>query len=262
MTFILAIGQFDLSVGATYGFGGIITGYMIAVLQMPWPIAVVAGLLMGACIGWLNGTIITRFDIPPFIVTLGMMYIVRGIINVMTQGKPYTGFPESFKLLGTGTLAGIPYSVYIALIILLLSHYIFRYTTYGRCILAVGGNTETARVCGLNIRRIQVSVYVLAGVLSAFVGIISASRLSTAQASAGDGWEMTVIASAVIGGTSLFGGNATVLGTLIGVAIMEVLTVATTLLKIDAYYQRIIVGVIIILAVGIDTMRRKKVARG
>ena len=133
---------------------------------------------------------------------------------------------------------------------------------YGRQVLAVGGNKETARVSGINVQRIEISTYVVAGFAAALVGLLTASRLATAQSNAGDGWEMTLIASAVIGGTSLFGGNFTAIGTVIGVGIMEVLTVATTLLKVDTYYQKIIVGVIIILAVGIDMAQRKRRERG
>ncbi len=262
MTFVLATGSFDLSVGATYGFGAIFAGFCMVEAHMPWPAAMLLGLLAGALIGLANGLIITVFSIPPLITTLGMQYIVRGVINVMTHGSPYTGFPEGFRVLGGGKIGDIPISVFIALALVILCHFVFKYTVYGRCVLAVGGNKETARVSGVNVKKIEISTYVIAGIAAAFVGLLTASRLGTAQANAGDGWEMTLIASAVIGGTSLFGGSATAIGTVIGVAIMEVLTVATTLLKIDTYYQKIIIGIIIILAVGLDMMQRLKRARG
>ncbi len=262
MSFVLATGAFDLSVGSTYAFGAIIAGTCMVEAGMPWPIAFIIGLAVGGGVGLANGIIITKFSIPPLITTLGMQYVIRGIINVMTHGSAVTGFPEGFKIPGGGKIAGIPISVFIALGIVILCFYVFKYTVYGRQILAVGGNKETARVSGINVQRIEISTYVVAGVAAALAGLLTASRLATAQSNAGDGWEMTLIASAVIGGTSLFGGNFTAIGTVIGVGIMEVLTVATTLLKVDTYYQKIIVGVIIILAVGIDMVQRKRRERG
>lgn len=262
MSFVLATGAFDLSVGSTYAFGAIIAGRCMVEAGMPWPVAFAIGLAVGALVGLANGLIITKLSIPPLITTLGMQYVIRGIINVMTHGSAVTGFPEGFKILGGGKIGEVPISVFIALGIVILCFYIFKYTVYGRQILAVGGNKETARVSGINVQKIEISSYVVAGIAAALVGLLTASRLATAQSNAGDGWEMTLIASAVIGGTSLFGGNFTAIGTVIGVGIMEVLTVATTLLKVDTYYQKIIVGVIIILAVGIDMAQRKRRERG
>lgn len=262
MSFVLATGAFDLSVGSTYAFGAVIAGTCMVKGGISWPIAFIIGLAVGCIVGLINGLIITKLSIPPLITTLGMQYIVRGIINVMTHGSAVTGFPEGFKILGGGKIGDVPISVFIALGIVILCFYVFKYTVYGRQVLAVGGNKETARVSGINVQRIEISTYVVAGFAAALVGLLTASRLATAQSNAGDGWEMTLIASAVIGGTSLFGGNFTAIGTVIGVGIMEVLTVATTLLKVDTYYQKIIVGVIIILAVGIDMAQRKRRERG
>ena len=262
MTFVLATGAFDLSVGATYGFVGIITGLLIVNAGLPIGIAVFAGLLTGAVIGLINGVIICKAHIPPLITTLGVQYIVRGMINVITKGKPVTGFPDSFLTIGQDGIGFVPYTAMIAALIFVIAAFTFKYTTYGRKVLAVGGNRETARVSGINVDAVCISTYMIAGLLAGMVGILTTSRLSSAQTNAGTNWEMTLIASAVIGGTSLAGGIATITGTLIGVAIMETLNVMTTLLKIDTYFQKIIIGVIIIVAVGIDVIRRSKMARG
>jgi len=257
MTFILISGGLDLSVGSTLALGGMVTGYCLSIVNLPIPLAILLGLSVAAAAGLFNGLVISMLSIPPLIVTLGMMNIARGAVNVMSKGRPYSGFPESFNEIGQGTLIGIPYSVYIALVILVLGHVTLKYTAFGRCVTAIGGNEETARVSGINIKLYKTLNYVLMSVLSGVTGIIMAARLATSQANAGTGWEMTVIASVVIGGTSLFGGSGSVIGTLIGVAIMEVLKVSMTMLRIDPYWQNVAVGAIIILAVGIDVYRRK-----
>jgi ribose/xylose/arabinose/galactoside ABC-type transport system permease subunit len=262
MMFVLSTGAFDLSVGATYGFVGIVTGLMITKAGIPYGLAIIIGLAVGALIGLVNGVIICKCHIPPLITTLGMQYIVRGMINVITQGRPVTGMTKGFNQIGQGGIGILPYTALFAAVVFIIAAYVFKYTVYGRSVLAVGGNKETARVSGINVDRVAISTYVIAGLLAGLVGILTASRLSSAQSNAGTNWEMTLIASAVIGGTSLAGGIATTLGTLIGVAIMESLNVMTTLLKIDTYYQKVIIGVIIIIAVGIDVARRNKMARG
>lgn len=261
MMFVISTGVFDLSVGSTYGFAGIITG-MLIVNGTPWGIALIIGVLVGAVIGFANGVIITKLNIPPLITTLGMQYIVKGMTNVITQGKPVTGFPDSFNFIGGGSVGEIPVPVFFAAILFVLAFVAYKYSTFGRKLLAVGGNKETARLCGINVVAIQIIAFVIAGATAALVGILTAARLSSAQAAAGTGIEMTYIASVVIGGTSLSGGNSSTVGTLIGVGIMETLTVMTTLLHIDTYFQRIVVGIIIIVAVGIDVARHKRLARG
>lgn len=260
MTFVLILGGMDLSVGSVLGLGGMVTGYFLSEMPLPYGIAIVLGLAVGALAGLVNGFIISKFSIPPLIVTLGMMNIARGAVNVMSKGRAYSGFAEGFNHLGQGTLFSVPYSVYVALVISLIAHFLLKRTVFGRSVMAIGGNEETARVSGINISKFKILTYVLSGTLAAVAGIVTAARLSTSQANAGTGWEMTVIASVVIGGTSMFGGSGSVLGTVIGVAIMEVLTVSMTMLRIDPYWQSVVVGIIIILAVGIDTYRRKRMS--
>ena len=257
MTFILTGGGLDLSVGSVLALGGMVTGYALAVLQLPVPIAIMFGLAAALIAGLINGFIIAKLRIPSLIVTLGMMNIARGVVNVMSRGRPYSGFPDSFIMIAQRNVFGIPLSVYIAFVIVVVGHFVLKHTVFGRSITAIGGNEETARISGINITFYKIMSYVIAAVVAGIAGILIASRLSSSQANAGMGWEMTVIASVVIGGTSMYGGSGTIIGTVIGVAIMEVLTVSMTMLRIDAYWQRIAVGVIIVLAVGIDTYRRK-----
>ena len=257
MTFVLIGGGLDLSVGSVLALGGMVTGYSLAVLELPIPVAILFGLAAAATAGMVNGLVIAKLKIPSLIVTLGMMNIARGVVNVMSRGRPYSGFPPAFNAIAQRAVFGIPFSVYIAVLIIISGHIILKHSVFGRSVTAIGGNEETARVSGINIPFYKVMCYVIMSALSGTAGILIASRLSTSQANAGMGWEMTVIASVVIGGTSMYGGAGTIIGTVIGVAIMETLTVSMTMLRIDPYWQRIAVGLIIVLAVGIDTYRRK-----
>lgn len=162
--------------------------------------------------------------------------------------------------LGQGTLAGIPYSVFIALVIVFASHFVIRKTNYGRSLMAVGGNKEASRLSGINVKRILFTAHVYVAVLAGFVGVILASRLSSAQPNSGDGWEMTAVAAVIIGGTSMYGGYGSVIGTILGCAMMEVLSNAMVLLHVSVYWQKIAIGVIMIAAVGMDTFRLRKIS--
>lgn len=255
MTFVLISGGLDLSVGSVVGLTGMITGWGL-VNGVPVVVSIMLGILSGIIVGLVNGFTIVRFKIPPLIVTLGMMYIARGVVHVISRGRPFYPFPESFNQIAQGSLYGIPNPIFIAFFIIVWGHFILNYTTFGRCVMAIGGNEETARTSGINIRKTKVLIYCIVSALSAFPGILMASRLSSAQANAGSGWELTVIASVIIGGTSMFGGAGSVIGTVIGASIMAVLTNAMVLMRVSVHWQNIVVGAIIVLAVGIDTYRR------
>jgi ribose transport system permease protein len=259
MSFVIVSAGIDLSVGSTIALTGIITGYSI-VHGLPVPLAILFGIITGMVVGAINGFTIVRFKIPPFIATLGMMYVAKGVVYVISKGQPMYPFPDSFNQIAQGSYLGIPYSIYIALIVIVIGHFTLNYTVFGRSIMAVGGNEETSRTSGISVARTKIAAYVIIGGLSSITGILLASRLSSAQASAGDGWEMTIIAAVIIGGTSLFGGTGSILGTVIGVAIMSVLSNAMVLLQVSVYWQKIVVGIIIVLAVGIDTRRRNKMS--
>lgn len=261
-TFIFASGMMDLSAGSVFGLAGMITGLALKSAGLPVPVAIMAGLAVGLIIGLLNGFIVNRFGLPAFIATMGTQYIARGFCNVVTEGESITGFPASFNALGSFGLFGVPWSIYISLFLAIIVFLVFKYTTFGRSLLAVGGNRETARVCGINVKRSCNGAFILSGLLASLAGILSVARLGTAQASAGTGWEMTCIAAAIIGGVSMFGGYVTVFGAFIGVCLMETLTVSMTMLRVNAYWQKVAIGIVIIFAVGIDTYRRKSLSGG
>jgi len=261
MTFVLLSAGLDLSVGSIIGLSGIVTGWA---LVAQWPVipAIALGLAAGTLVGLLNGTIIIKFGIPPLIVTLGTMYIARGFVYVISQGRPFYPFPDSFKVLGQGVFLRIPISVYLALALSILGHWVLRNTVFGRSVFALGGNEEASRTAGIPTNRVKLGIYAVSAFTASITGLLMASRLSSSQAGAGTGWEMTVIASVIIGGTSLFGGSGSILGTAIGAAIMTVLTNAMVLMRVSVFWQKIVVGVIIIVAVGIDTHRRSRLSGG
>lgn len=261
-SFIFCCGMMDVSGGSIYGLAGMATAIAMKECGMPVPFAVIMGLLTGVVFGLINSLIINGLDIPAFIATLGTQYVARGVVNVVSEGRSYTGFPVGFNMIGDVGAFGIPWSIYISLIVAAISAWVLKYSVLGRTLMAVGGNAETARVCGINIKRVRNVAFVINAVLCALAGILSSARLQTAQAAAGTGWEMTVIAAAIIGGVSMYGGSATILGALLGVGIMETLTVSMTMIKVNAYWQRVVIGVVIILAVGMDTYKRKHLSGG
>ncbi len=261
-SFIFACGMMDVSSGSIYALAGMITAIALKIWGLNPILAVLAGLSVGLVFGLFNGFVVNKFELPAFIATLGTQYIARGLSNVVTQGESITGFPDIFKKLGSFSPFKIPWSVYIALVLALIAFLVFKYSTFGRSLLAVGGNKETARLCGINVKRISSYSFVINGVFCSLAGILSVARLETAQAAAASGWEMTCIAAAIIGGVSMFGGSVTILGAVIGACLMETLNVSMTMLKVSAYWQKVAIGIVIILAVGMDTYRRKKMSGG
>ena len=260
--FVFCGGMMDVSAGSVYGLAGMLAAIAMKDWGMPVAAAILAGLLVGVVFGLVNSLIINGFEVPAFIATLGTQYIARGIVNVISEGRSYTGFPDGFNAIGGMGFFGIPWSIYISLMVAVIAAYVLKYTVFGRSLMAVGGNPETARTCGINVKLIRNAAYIINAVLCALAGILSTARLETAQAAAGSGWEMTVIAAAIIGGVSMYGGSATILGAVIGVGIMETLTVSMTMIKVNAYWQRVVIGIVIILAVGMDTFKRKRMSGG
>lgn len=257
MTYVLIAGDFDLSVGPTLALGGILSA-MAVTAGIPLPISILLGVLIGAAIGVLNGLLVVKFNIPALIVTLGTMYIGRGLVLIITKGAPIYPLPDDFNNIGQGEQFSIPNVVIIAVVLAVIANIILNNTKYGRSVYAVGGNRETARLSGINTDKIKISVYILTGAASALSGVLMAGRLGSAQPSAGTGYELMVIAAVIIGGTSLFGGSGTIAGTAIGALLMSVISNGMVLMKVSAYWQNLIVGVIIILAVGLDQYRRKR----
>lgn len=257
MTFVLIAKGLDLSVGSIMALGGLVTSLSMF-HGLPISMAIVMGLLVGAGFGVLNAVCIVKLNIPAMIATLGSMYMARGVVLVVTKGSPVFPLPESFGNFGKGYLVGIPYVVIIAMILSVVAHVILTDTTYGRKVYAIGGNAETAKFAGINVAMITASCYVISSVLAALAGILTAARMGSGQPSIGDGTEMTVITAVIIGGTSLNGGAGTILGTVLGALLMNVLSSGMNLVGISAYWQKFVMGLIIIVAVGMDMYQRNK----
>lgn len=256
MTLVILTGGIDLSVGSIVAIAGSVTAGLILQGTGILP-AIGAGLLLGAVIGGLNGLLITRGGIPPFIATMGMMTIVRGYSLIYTDGRPITGLSEGFRWLGGGYIAGIPVPVVLMVIIFVGAYIFLKQNRFGRYIYAIGGNEEATRLSGINTKRVLVSVYVIAGFMAALSGIILTSRLNSAQPTAGVSFEMDAIAAVVLGGTSLAGGVGTIGGTLIGAMIIGVLDNGLNLLNVSSFYQQVAKGVVILLAVLLDRKKSK-----
>ncbi len=260
MSLVLITGGLDLSVGSVLALGGVITG-MCCQAGVPVIFSIIIGVLTGTVIGFVNGFIIVKAGIPPLIVTLGMQYAARGLVSVLTQGVPIYPLPKSFVALDQITVVGIPLVVLVALGIAFIGHILLSRAPFGRAVYALGGNEEAARISGINTKRTKILVYVITGTLAALAGVFMASRLGSAEAAAGVGYELTVICGAIIGGISTFGGMGTLIGATIGAFFMEVLTNSLTLMRISVYWQNLVVGVILVLAVLLDQYKRNLILK-
>ena len=257
MTFVLIAKGLDLSVGSLMALGGLISS-LAMFYGVPILLAVLLGLLVGAAFGVVNAFCIVKLNIPAMIATLGSMYMARGLVLVITKGSPVFPLPEAFGNFGKGYFLGVPYVVLIALLLSIAAHLVLSRTTYGRKVYAIGGNPETAKFAGINVAMVTGSCYLISGVLAALSGILTAARMGSGQPSIGDGTEMTVITAVIIGGTSLNGGAGTILGTVLGALLMNVLSSGMNLVGISAYWQKFVMGLIIIIAVGADMYQRNR----
>jgi len=257
MTFVIITGGIDLSVGSVLAFAGVV---MASVLHsgLPLPLALIVGLGAGLLCGLVNGLLITVGRLPPFIATLGMMSVARGAALMFTEGRPISGFSESFRSLATGEVFRIPAPVIIMIGVYVIAHFILRRTKLGRYTYAIGGNEEAALLSGINVKLYKTMVYGLAGLLSGLAAILLTARLNSAQPIAGMSYELDAIAATVIGGTSLLGGEGTVVGTLIGALIMAVLRNGLNLLGVSSFIQQIVIGTVIIVAVLIDMALKRR----
>lgn len=257
-TFVIITAGIDLSVGAVMAVSGVCCGLAIAA-GLPLYIGVPAGMLGGTAFGFATGLLVAKLKIPPFIVTLGMMMIARGITMVLTQGRAiYFSNEPVFKYISQGKLFdAVPYPVIYLFAIALISGIILKKTAMGRCIYAVGGNEEAARLSGIKVVKTKLFVYSYAGLLTGIGGVILAARLNSAQPTAGLGYELEAIAAAVIGGTSLMGGEGTITGTVIGAFIMAILKNGLNLMNVSQFWQMVAMGVVVISAVYLDTLRKR-----
>jgi ribose/xylose/arabinose/galactoside ABC-type transport system permease subunit len=259
MTFVILTGGIDLSVGSLVAIVGVVTTAMLKFdlpLALGLPLALAGGLTVGAVSGAAAGMLVTRFRITPFIVTLALMTIWRGAAFILTGGRPVWELPAEFATLANDRVAGLPIPVWIMFAVFAVSYIVLSRTRFGRHVYAVGGNPEAARLAGIRTHRVLVTVYVISGALSAISGILLASRINSGQPNAGIMYELDVIAAVVVGGTSLFGGRGGVMGTLIGALLIGVLRNGLNLLNVESYVQQVVVGVVILLAVMLDQLRK------
>jgi ribose transport system permease protein len=255
-TFVLITAGIDLSIGSNMAIAGVISA-MALKSGMPIGIAIILGLLAGVLVGLINGSLIAYGGLPPFVVTLGSMSIVKGIALFITGGIPVTRLSKSFNVIGNNKIAGIPIPVIITIGLTLLFGFILSKTKLGTRIFAVGSNLEAAKYSGINTKRTIIIVYVFSGLLAAVAGIIMASRIASGQPTAGTGYELYAVAASVIGGVSLAGGEGLLTGTLIGALIIGVLRNGLNLLSVSAFIQEIMIGSVIIIAVFADRIKRK-----
>lgn len=268
MTLIVLTAGIDLSVGSVLALcGAIAAGLLKNGIKVPSadlfigftiPGVVLAGILIGAALGFFNGIVITKFKVPPFVATLAMLTIARGFTLLYTKGQPISNLGTHFAVIGTGWWLGIPVPVWIAAMVVLIAIFITQKTKLGRYIYAIGGNETAAKFSGINITKVKITVYAMAGALAAIGGIIVTSRLDSAQPSAGNSYELDAIAAVVIGGTSLSGGKGTVWGTVMGAIIIGVLNNGLVLLDVSPFWQQVVKGGVILLAVIIDKLGEKK----
>lgn len=267
MTLVVLIGGIDLSVGSVLALSGAVAaGLWKQGIQLPSNNLyigftllgiILAALLVGLILGFINGLVITKFKVPAFIATLAMLTIARGLTMLWTKGFPISSLGEKFGYIGTGWFIGIPVPVLISAVIVLIAVVLARKTRTGRYIYAIGGNESAARFSGININKIKLLVYTIAGVLAAVGGIIVTSRLDSAQPNAGVSYELDAIAAVVIGGTSLSGGKGSIMGTVLGAIIIGVLNNGLVLLNVSPFWQQVVKGMVILLAVIIDKANSK-----
>ncbi len=260
MTFVILTAGIDLSVGSLVALAGIITTATLKVslpLEISFPLALLAGLGTGALSGFFAGLLITRFRITPFIVTLALMTIWRGLSFVITEGRPIWDLPSEFSTLATGRVVGIPVPTLTMLFVFAVAHIVLTRTRFGRYVYAVGGNPEAARLAGINTGGILRAVYTISGILAGASAVLLAARVNSGQPNAGIMYELDAIAAVVVGGTSLFGGKGSVTGTLIGALLIGVLRNGLNLLNVESYLQQVMVGLVILLAVMIDQARKQ-----
>ncbi|MCX7852595.1 MAG: ribose ABC transporter permease [Anaerolineae bacterium] len=247
MTYVILTAGIDLSVGSVLALATVVAADLMQT-GLPVPLGVLAGLGVGTLLGAINGLLIARTGIPPFVVTLGMMTVARGLALTYTQGRPITGLPASFTFLGAGFLGPIPMPIVLFALVFGVGYFVLARTVFGEWVYALGDNPVAARLTGLPTRRVTALVYVISGFLAALAGLILVARLNSAQPTAGQGFEFDAIAAVVVGGTSFAGGEGGLFGTLLGVLIIQVLNNGLNLLNVSPLWEGVVKGVVIALA--------------
>jgi ribose transport system permease protein len=266
VTFVIITAGIDLSVGTVLTFSAVMTGVFITNMHLPIPLGILGGVLAGALAGFINGVVISRMKIPPFIATLGMLYATKGLSLVISELKPiYFNDTPAFRELAMGSILGkiipgfeIPNAVLIMFGAAIIAHLILSRTILGRYTFALGSNEEATRLSGVNVASWKTAVYSLCGLFSGLGGVLMAARLNSAQPALGAGYELDAIAAVVIGGTSLSGGEGSILGTIIGAFIISTLTNGLRILSVPQEWQMVVTGGIVVLAVYLDILRRRR----
>lgn len=267
MTFVILTAGIDLSVGSSLAMASIIAAYVATGGSYEafgsdavnwWGFALLAALGVGLLAGFVQGASTAWLNVPPFVVTLGGMSVFRGITLLVGGGGPISGFEPGFRWWGRGDLLGIPVPVILFAAFGILAWIVLQYTRYGRHVFAVGANAEAARLSGINVKFVIISVYTITGFAAGLAGFVLAARLNSAEAIAGISYELRVIASVVIGGTSLFGGIGSIAGTAVGALLIGVLINGLVMLNVQTFWQQIVIGVIIVLAVAFDTYAKRR----
>ena len=255
MSFVILGAGIDLSVGSVLAFSGAVGA---GVMQNGGIFfGILAGLALGTALGAFNGIVITKLKIPSFIATLAMMAIARGGTLVYTDGRPITGLPSSFAFLGRGYIGNVPFPIILMLIIFILAFIVLKLTRFGRYVYATGGNINAARASGIKVNNVIISTFAISGFLSGLTGMVLASRLNSAQPTAGMGYELDAIAAVVLGGTNLFGGEGELWGTLVGAFIMGILNNGLNMLNVSSFYQQVVKGIVILIAVTVAQSGKK-----
>ena len=257
MTFVIIAGGIDLSIGSILAFAAVIATSLAHPSEHSLFIPVAAGILAGLGLGLVNGIIIAKKRLAPFIVTLGMMTAARGLSLVYTSGRPIINLSDSYNEIGGGYFAGIPLPVITFLLIILVGAFVLHFTRFGRYVYATGGNELAAKVSGINTNLVIIRVYAISGMLAGLAGIVLSSRVMSGSPSTGQGYELDAIAAVVIGGTSLSGGTGSIAGTIAGVLIIGVMNNGLDLLNVSSYWQLIVKGLIIVLAVLLDRSKQQ-----
>ncbi|MBZ9707310.1 ABC transporter permease [Mesorhizobium sp. ESP7-2] len=273
MTFVIITGGIDLSVGSIVGLCGMVAGYLVLNgidLQIGYTVyfnvfeIILITLLVGMAIGAVNGLLITRLNVAPFIATLGVLYVARGFALLSSDGRTFpnlVGKPElgttGFGFLGAGRLLGLPVSIWILIVVALGAAYLARYTPLGRHIFAVGGNERAARISGVRVNMVKMFVYMFSGFCAAIVGLIISSELMASHPATGESFELNAIAAAVLGGTSMSGGRGTIGGTIVGAFVIGILSDGLVMMGVSSFWQMVIKGLVIIVAVVVDQAQRR-----
>lgn len=257
LTFVIVAAGIDLSVGSVAALSAMVSSYWVTTANLPDGMSIVIGLLVGAACGWVTGAMSAFGKLPTFIASLAMLTIVRGLTLVVSDGRPIpTG--EAVSFLGSD-LGVIPVPIIVLVLSALVAGFVLNYTVIGKNAFAVGGNTEAARLSGIPVKRVLVTVFVISGIFSALSGMILAGRLDSAQPTLASGYELDAIAAVVIGGSSLSGGVGRISGTLVGALVLAVIRNGLNLLSVSAFWQQVVIGLVIAVAVGFDVFRRKNV---